>query len=181
MKEQNELPSKVEEKGREWLFCGLKDSEERLEEYLEMNDALDPESLGKSELPDEEDPKVRKINKRAAVDGYLSGKWEFSVPPKNVDSIWSEIKKLISQGKIWGGQVSTEWIRKKQKRDEHTIRVYTPNYLDEEDVLRVGELLKKRCNLKEEICYKPDIYNVLQIYSDEGEKRKLPKEIRYKV
>ncbi len=181
MKENGKNPSKVDDEGREWLLCGLENSEERLKDYLNMNDVLDPEGLEDDDLPEEEDPKVKNIDRRACSDGYLSGKWKLSVSPKNVDGIWNEIRKLISKGKIWGGQVTTEWIRKKRNQDEHHIRVYTPNYLDEEDVLRVGKLLKEKCDIDEEIRYKPDIYNVLQIYSDEGKERKLPKEIRYRL
>lgn len=176
------LPSEIEDEGKEWLLWGLKKSRERLDDYLEMNEVLDPESMDKDEFSfPEDDLKAKDIDRRAVEDGYLSGKWEFSIPPRKVDEVWREIKKLVSDYKIWGGQVTTKWIREKKDVDDHIIRVYTPNYLDEEDVLRVGNLLKERCGIEEEILYKPDIYNVLQVYSEEGEWKKLPKEIRYRL
>ncbi len=174
------LPSDTE--GREWIMNGLKKSGERLEEYLEKNQVQDPEKVRfEPDQNSDRDPKVKKIDKRAVEDGYLSGKWELFVCPDKVDEVWMKIKELISEYKIWGGQVTTDWIREKRDLEEHTIRVYTPNYLDEADVLRVGNLLKKRCDIEKEICYKPDIYNVLQVYSDEGEDIKLPEEIRYRI
>ncbi len=180
--QQGPLPSQVEEEGKEWILWGLKKSQERLMDYIENNDVLDPESMDKdgSCLADE-DPKVKDIDRRAVEDGFLSGKWEVSVAPDEVDEVWLEIKRLISDYKIWGGQVTTRWIKEKKDVDGHVIRVYTPNYLDEEDVLRVGKLLKERCEIEKEILYKPDIYNVLQVYYDEGEWQKLPKEIRYRL
>ncbi|MBS3816389.1 MAG: DUF1917 domain-containing protein [Candidatus Thermoplasmatota archaeon] len=181
MSEEDRYPSEVKGEGKDWLLCGLKRSGDRLEEYLEINDVSHPEKIKEDELPEEEEPKVKKIDKRAIDDEYLSGKWELTVSPEEVDDVWENIKRLISEGKIWGGQVTTRWIREKRDMDEHRIRVYTPNYLDEEDVLRVGNLLKDECSIEEQISYKPDIYNILQVYSEEGEDMKLPKEIRYTV
>ncbi len=181
MKKDDEVPTEVDDEGKEWLLCGLENCQDRLKSYIKTNDVVDPDNVKVDDLPDEKEPKVKKIDKRASRDGYLSGKWELFVSPKRVDSIWEEIRKLISGGKIWGGQVTTKWIREKRGREKHIIRVYTPNYLDEDDVLRVGNLIKERCNIEKEIHYKPDIYNVLNIYSDKGEDRKLPKEIRYKI
>ncbi len=182
-KNRDPLPSQADEEGKGWILCGLKKSEERLEDYLDINDVRFPKKADEEEEHFSEvvDPKVKKIDKRAIDDGYLSGKWELAISPKKVDDIWISIKELIHEYKIWGGQVSTRWLREKKDMDEHMIRVYTPNYMDQKDVMRVGRLIKKRCEIKKNMLYKPDIYNVLQIYSEEGEDRKLPKEIRYKL
>ncbi|MEF8834639.1 MAG: putative phosphothreonine lyase domain-containing protein [Candidatus Thermoplasmatota archaeon] len=177
----NENPSEVKEKGKEWLLCGLEDSPDRVNEYIEENDVSDPESMKKAHLKDYKNPKVKKIDKRAVDDAYLSGKWEVPVLPERVDDVWSKIRNLVHEDKIWGAQVTTRWIREKKDSEEHIIRVYTPNYLDEKDVMRVGNLLKDRCKIQKKISYKPDIYNILQVYSEEGDGMKLPKEIRYEI
>ncbi len=174
-------PSKVKEEGKEWLLCGLEDSTDRLTEYIEENDVLDPESMKNTELDDYDNPKVKKIDRRAMDDGYLSGKWEIRVQPEDVDSLWEEIKMLVDRYEIWGAQVTTKWIKEKKDAEKHIIRVYTPNYLDEKDVMRVGNLLRDQCEIQKDMSYKPDIYNILQVYSKKGEKMKLPKEIRYEL
>ncbi len=181
MTESDKNPSEVREQGNKWLLCGLEKSGDRLENYLEENKVQDPEGMDKSELEGYENPKVKNIDERALDDGYLSGKWEFSVLPENVDNIWDEIKTLIEEEQVWGAQVTTKWIRKETDSNRHRIRVYTPNYLDKDDVLRVGKLLKNKCGIDEKISYKPDIYNILQVYSEEGEDMKLPKETRFKI
>lgn len=181
MSTEGKDPSEVKEKGKEWLLCGLEDSGDRLPSYIEKNQVSDPKDMDTEELKDYENPKVEKIDKRAVEDGYLSGKWEVPVLPENVDEIWTDLKELVEHNEIWGAQVTTRWIVEKRDNDTHTMRVYTPNFLDENDVLRVGKLLKDRCEIKKKISYKPDIYNALQIYSDEGEGMKLPKEIRYEM
>ncbi len=181
MSVDGESPSNSKESCKEWLLCGLEDSSDRLPTYIEKNRVSDPEDMTFEELDGYDNPKVENIDRRAIEDGYLSGKWEFDVPPEEVDQVWSAVKELIEENKIWGAQVTTRWIMEKRDEETHKIRIYTPNFLDEDDVLRVGELLKNECEIEREISYKPDIYNVLQIYSEEGEDMKLPKEIRYEI
>jgi len=181
MSSKNTTPSKVKEEGKEWLLYGLEDSRSRLIEYVAENDVSDPDSMKNTDLDGYNNPKVKKIDRRATDDMYLSGKWEILVLPEKVDDVWSEIKNMIDENKIWGAQVTTKWIREKKGSKKHIIRVYTPNYLDERDVMRVGTLLKDRCEIQKNICYKPDIYNILQVYSKEGDEMKLPKEIRYEL
>jgi len=181
MSRKRKDPSKVREEGKEWLLCGLEDCRDRLIEYIEENDVLDPDSLKNADLEGYDNPKVKKIDRRAVDDGYLSGKWEIQVQPEDVDGLWEEIEKLVDGYEIWGAQVTTKWIREKKEDEKHIIRVYTPNYLDEKDVMRVGNLLKDRCGIQKDMSYKPDIYNILQVYSKEGDGMKLPKEIRYEL
>ncbi len=181
MSREKEKPSEVKKEGKEWLLCGLEDSRNRLLDYIEENDVSDPGSMENSDLGGYSNPKVEKIDKRAVDDVYLSGKWEALVSPRKVDEVWNKIKSLVEDDKIWGAQVTTKWIREKKESEKHIIRVYTPNYLDENDVIRVGNLLKEHCEIEKNLCYKPDIYNILQVYSDKGDEMKLPREIRYEL
>lgn len=178
--QSEEYPSKIEEEGVTWLTLGLERASDRLEEYIEKNDVIHPDDLEEEHLPDTDDPQVDKIDHQAKEDGYLSGKWIIKVDPKDIDEIWETINQLVSDSLIWGAQVSTKWLREKREEDVHVLKVYTPNYFDEMDVLRVRGILKEKCDIREEIVYKPDIYNILSIYSGEGELIDLPEEERYK-
>lgn len=178
--ESENHPSKSEEKGVTWLTLGLERASDRLDEYIEKNDVIHPDNLKEKHLPEMDDPKVEKIDHQAKDDGYLSGKWIIQVKPENIDEIWGIIDDLVSNSLIWGAQVSTKWLREKREENNHFLKVYTPNYFDEVDVLRVRRLLKEECNIHEEIVYKPDIYNILGIYSGKGDLIELPQEERYK-
>ncbi len=175
-----EYPSKSEKEGVTWLTLGLERASDRLNEYVEKNDVIHPDELEEEHLTDTDDPQVEKIDQQAKNDGYLSGKWVIQVKPEDIDEIWETLDELVSDSLIWGAQVSTKWLREKKDEDDHILKVYTPNYFDEMDVLRVRRLLKEECDIHEEIIYKPDIYNILGIYSGEGELIDLPEENRYK-
>jgi len=173
-------PSKSEEEGETWLTLGLERASDRLNKYIEKNDVIHPDNLKEEHLPETDDPQVEKIDLQAKDDGYLSGKWIIQVKPEDIDDIWGTLDELIKDSLVWGAQVSTKWLREKKDEDDHILKVYTPNYFDEMDVLRVRKLLKDECDIKEEIVYKPDIYNILGIYSGEGDLIELPEENRYK-
>ena len=181
MESKGTSPSRCNDEGKKWILCGLERSEDRLDEYIEENNVERSYPQDKVESKNYDNEKVKKIDKRAIDDGYLSGKWEVKIDTKRIDDIWEIITKMVDENDIWGAQVTTNWIRQEKSIDPHMVRVYTPNYLDKNDVIRVGELVKKRCDIEKKIRYKPDIYNILQVYSDEGEINKLPKEIRYEL
>lgn len=177
--QSEEYPSKSDKEGVTWLTIGLERASDRLNEYIEKNDVIHPDDIEEEHLPDTDDPQVEKIDLQAKDDGYLSGKWIIKVKPENIDDIWKILGELVSDSLIWGAQASTKWLKDKKDQDEHILKVYTPNYFDD-DVLRVRRLLKEECDIHEEIVYKPDIYNILGIYSGEGDLIDLPEENRYK-
>ena len=177
--QSEEYPSKSDKEGVTWLTVGLERASDRLNEYIEKNDVIHPDELEEKHLPDTDEPQVEKIDLQAKDDGYLSGKWIIQVKPEKIDDIWKILDELVSNSLIWGAQVSTKRLRKKKDEDHHVLKVYTPNYFDESDVLRVRRLLKEKCDIHEEIVYKPDIYNILGIYSGEGDLIDLPEENRY--
>lgn len=117
------------------------------------------------------------IDEIAQKTGLLSGKWLIFVQKKRVDGIWEKIWELANEEKVWGAKVSTS-VHPWASRGKHVICVYTMNYLDEEDIMRVRETLRD-IGIESRLYYKPDIYTLLGIYSDNKESFNLRRTTRY--
>jgi hypothetical protein len=119
----------------------------------------------------------RLIDDIAKIIGILSGKWVIFVEQGSAGRLWSKIKKLAGEGKIWSAKISTAaypWMPKNKR----VICVYTKNYLDKKDVMQAREMLRKN-GIDDKLSYKPDIYTVLGIYPDNMESFHLKKIARY--
>ncbi len=161
-------------------MVGLKEASNRLETYLSKNKVKHPDDAQVEDIPDDEDEEVRRIDKQALEDDYLSGRWITYLRSERVDGVWKELNRLIEKDLVWGAKVTTDWLRDQRDAEEFTLMVYTPNYLDKGDVFRVRDLLKNECEVDDDLVYKPDIYGVLQIYTEDDGNFKLPKEERYR-
>ncbi len=173
------LPSEVEKGEDFWITIGIHASDGRMKEYCEKNGCLVPEDTGEEDLPDVETEGLRKIDEEALKTGYLAGKWSLKEKKDDVDDTWKTILELAEEKQIWGAQVATEWGRKKRQMRDFQIMVYTPNYIDKEDVFRVRELLEEECGVDREIKYKPDIYSMLQVNKFNLGSMDIPTEHRY--
>ncbi len=95
--------------------------------------------------------------------GILGGKWLVYRPHADIDDAWKLVAKAVFDRTLGAGaKVST--INEPLSKRRHVICVYTRNYLDLEDVRRVRGLLREM-GFTEALCYKPDIYTYLNIYS----------------
>ena len=95
-----------------------------------------------------------------------SGKWLIFLSAQSIDRYWAKIKEAVEQGQL-GEQtkVSTrspasmppEVRRKKEERGDtrFVVCVYTYDYADEADVMRVRQVLKE-LGIQREIIYKAD-------------------------
>ena len=102
------------------------------------------------------------IDKLALRTGILVGKWLVYRPREEIDSAWLGIARATFNKTLGrGAKVSTS---EENKAKRHVICIYTRNYLDLEDVKRVRGLLRDM-GFTEPLCYKPDIYTYLDIYS----------------
>lgn len=117
------------------------------------------------------------IDRIARKTGLLSGKWLIFIQREYADELWNKIEKLADEGKIWSAKVST-LVHPWASRRMHVVCIYTENYLDEQDVMRVRENLKE-IGVESRLTYKPDIYTVLGIYSDNRRNFKLNRVTRY--
>jgi len=119
------------------------------------------------------------IDEIAKKMGLLSGKWLIFIQREYVDELWDKIVKLANEGKIWSAKIST-LVHPWASRGNHVCCVYTKNYLDREDVMRVRETLKE-IGVESRLSYKPDIYTLLGIYSDNKERFNLNRITRYTI
>ncbi|KAJ3649276.1 hypothetical protein Zmor_021028 [Zophobas morio] len=66
------------------------------------------------------------------------GKWMLFVSPEYVNSVWQKIKNAIEDGHLWNSKVST--IEPSNK--SHAIMIYTKDYTDLPDVIKVLDYLE---------------------------------------
>jgi hypothetical protein len=104
---------------------------------------------------------VEAIDKLAVRTGILVGKWLVYRPRDEIDSAWLTIARATFNKKLGiGAKVSTA----ERDKARHVICIYTRNYLDLDDIKRIRSLLRDM-GFTESLCYKPDIYTYLDIYS----------------
>lgn len=136
-------------------------------EHMDMEDV--------EELPDSNDTQVFSLD-MSALHSRSAGKWMIFRSPEEIDELWENIVKLINLGKLWKAKVSST----PNEEGTHVAIVYTPNYLDEDDVWRVRDILRHVCGATETLYYKPDIYTDRHIYSDNKDEHSHDKAYRYK-
>ena len=103
---------------------------------------------------------VETLDDLAERSGVLTGKWLIYRNAAEVDRVWRTIAQATFKGVLGrSAKVSTAASR----REQHVICVYTDNYLNLEDVMRVRAKLRV-LGFSEQLCYKPDLYTCLGIY-----------------
>ena len=81
------------------------------------------------------------------------GKWLIWLSPANIDRYWKLIRAAVELGKLGNrAKVSTAGSLS-EKRPGHVICVYTYDFEDREDVMRIREVLRK-IGIKQKIRYK---------------------------
>ncbi len=85
-----------------------------------------------------------------------SGKWLIWLGASNIDRYWQEIKEAVEQGRLsFGAKVSTAASSQVKQGKPYVICVYTYDYEDKADVMRIREKLR-RLGIRREIIYKAD-------------------------
>lgn len=166
-------------KNNKYWSVPKKDIRMSLEEYSSKYNIKPIKKTDVTDIPNDTPKPIKEIDIQAIDAGNLVGKWMIFVSPTDVDELWNSICKLISENKIWLAKASTNWSRNKQNYTDHVILVYTPNYLDYNDVKRVRKLLRDECSIDTDIPYKIDYYTKLGIYEDTLNKWNLDSEARY--
>ncbi len=101
----------------------------------------------------------------------LSGKWLVFVDVKDVDGVWAKVKKATEEGRLGGfSKVSSAKPSPLAvSPDVKVICVYTYDWTDEEDVMRIREELRK-LGITGKIPYKADEDTLKGRYMIKGHK-----------
>lgn len=93
--------------------------------------------------------------------GPTTGKWCVFVASSDVDSAWSKIKGAVEDDKLLFAKVST--ALRSIGRDGHVICVYTRDWTDQSELMRVRKVLRS-LGFVEELGYKRDVDTLNRIY-----------------
>jgi hypothetical protein len=95
------------------------------------------------------------------------GKWLIFVPEKEVDSVWEKIRVNTESGKLGiASKVSTAFDDGVFPTTTRVICVYTYDFNDKVDVLRVRERLLK-IGFADRLNYKTDEQSIAGVYGEE--------------
>jgi len=104
------------------------------------------------------------------VDDEMAGKWLLFVPPEEADEAWQKVRDETVKGGLGiSAKVSTAKPDPDSRDERMVIYVYTKDWADEADVMRVRERLRE-LGFKERIGYKRNIETYRGEYSEDGRK-----------
>ncbi len=104
------------------------------------------------------------------ADTEKAGKWLIFLEPSQTDIIWKKIRDATTAGELGiSAKVSTAKQNPESRDERMVIYVYTSDWEDEEDVMRIREVLKD-LGVIDRIGYKRNIETFLGEYSEKGKK-----------
>lgn len=105
-----------------------------------------------------------------AIQDELAGKWLIFLPPEEVDDAWKKVRDATWQGDLGiSAKVSTSKPNPDSRDNMKVIYVYTPDWRDEEEVMRVRERLRA-LGFVDRLGYKRNIETFQGQYSQKGKK-----------
>lgn len=105
-----------------------------------------------------------------AIEDELAGKWLIFLPPEQVDDAWRLVRDAIVSGILGiSAKVSTAKENPDSRDNMKVIYVYTPDWRDEPDVMRVREGLRE-LGFVDRIGYKRNIETFRGEYSKKGKR-----------
>lgn len=148
--------------------------EELLRQYRETKSRVEAENPGKAKstitqrLASERESLKEQIKELARSTGVLSGKWMFFPTLEKLPQLWRSIAEGVTENRLGtGAKVATD--NGSPNAATRLICVYTKDFSDTDDVLRVLEELVKMGLVEENsqgIYYKCDAYTWLDINRD---------------
>lgn len=105
-----------------------------------------------------------------AIQDELAGKWLIFLPTEEVDDAWKKVRDATWRGELGiSAKVSTAKPNPDSRDNMKVIYVYTPDWRDEEDVMRVRERLRG-LGFVDRLGYKRNIETFQGQYSQKGKK-----------
>lgn len=105
-----------------------------------------------------------------AIQDELAGKWLIFLPPEEVDAAWALVRDATCKNELGiSAKVSTAKPNPESRDNMKVIYVYTRDWRDEEDVMRVREVLR-RLGFTGRLGYKRNIETFAGEYSQKGKR-----------
>lgn len=99
-----------------------------------------------------------------------AGKWLIFLPPADIDEAWVKVRNATVAGELGiGAKVSTFRDSEDSRDDKKVIYVFTGNWADEADVMRVREKLKE-LGFVDRIGYKRNLDTYAGEYREKGKR-----------
>jgi hypothetical protein len=104
------------------------------------------------------------------MDDEKAGKWLIFLPDERVDELWQKVRNATASGELGiSAKVSTAKPNPESRDERKVIYVYTRDWADEADVMRVRERLRGM-GVVDRIGYKRNIETFRGEYSEKGKK-----------
>ena len=104
------------------------------------------------------------------ADAEKAGKWLIFLEPDQTDELWKKIRDATVAGELGiSAKVSTTKQSPESRDERMVIYVYTSDWEDEEDVMRIREVLRT-LGVTDRIGYKRNIETFQGEYSEKGKK-----------
>ncbi len=105
-----------------------------------------------------------------AVDDELAGKWLVFLPADEVDTAWRRVRDATAAGELGiSAKVSTAKPNPDARDDRYVVYVYTADWRDEAEVMRVREALRA-LGVADRIGYKRNLETFRGEYSKKGKR-----------
>jgi hypothetical protein len=105
-----------------------------------------------------------------AIEDELAGKWLIFLPPEDVDAAWITVRDATCRNELGiSAKVSTAKPNPDSRDNTKVIYVYTPDWRDEADVMRVRERLRE-LGFTDRLGYKRNIETFKGEYSQKGKR-----------
>ncbi|HJJ47917.1 MAG TPA: DUF1917 domain-containing protein [Methanocorpusculum sp.] len=105
-----------------------------------------------------------------AASSDAAGKWLMFVQPEEADSCWEKVRNATLAGRLGiGAKISTSKENEDSRDDRKVIYVFTENWEDETDVMRVREELKN-IGFTDRIGYKRNMDTYAGEYREKGKR-----------
>jgi hypothetical protein len=105
-----------------------------------------------------------------AIEDEMAGKWLIFLPPDDVDAAWIRVRDATCGNELGiSAKVSTAKPNPDSRDNTKVIYVYTPDWRDEGDVMRVRERLRE-LGFTDRLGYKRNIETFKGEYSQKGKR-----------